>query len=352
MSEHHFNYFRVKNFKRFKDLEVKDIGQFNLVLGDNNVGKTSLLEALMWERGRFVFGDDKRFDSKFIPYLFKNQFEKNYGVSADVFWKLYSNVEGDQKIEFLNSRGDTQEIITYKPQGLVLSHRVLEDFRNFYIDFETSRNGSILSLSTEGVKINQERIGELTTPFIPFGQNLEKNVVSLYSKNIQFDKQKRANFIKGVTKLFPEIEGVEPSELGEENSLMVIRKTSNYNLNLTSFGDGFIKTIIVLMYLDEFAQNKLMIDEIDAGIHYSRMKDYWKVILQSAKDNDVQIFATTHNRECIESFNQALVELGAEYQEKARTITLKESPKGQNISAYTNTFEVLDDALEIGNDLR
>jgi len=38
--------FNVKNFKRFKFFEVKDIGQFNLIVGDNNVGKTSFLEAL------------------------------------------------------------------------------------------------------------------------------------------------------------------------------------------------------------------------------------------------------------------------------------------------------------------
>ena len=46
MENQHLTYFKVENFKKFDSLEVKDIGQFNLIVGDNNVGKTCLLEAL------------------------------------------------------------------------------------------------------------------------------------------------------------------------------------------------------------------------------------------------------------------------------------------------------------------
>ena len=49
MDTKHLSYFKVENFKRFDSLEVKDIGQFNLIVGDNNVGKTTLLEALLFD---------------------------------------------------------------------------------------------------------------------------------------------------------------------------------------------------------------------------------------------------------------------------------------------------------------
>ena len=49
METKHLSYFKVENFKRFDSLEVNDIGQFNLIVGDNNVGKTSLLEALLFD---------------------------------------------------------------------------------------------------------------------------------------------------------------------------------------------------------------------------------------------------------------------------------------------------------------
>ncbi|MDP5170014.1 MAG: AAA family ATPase [Bacteroidia bacterium] len=43
----HISSFKLTNFKQFKSLALDNIGQFNLIVGDNNVGKTSLLEALL-----------------------------------------------------------------------------------------------------------------------------------------------------------------------------------------------------------------------------------------------------------------------------------------------------------------
>jgi predicted ATP-dependent endonuclease of OLD family len=37
----------IRNFKCFEELKIEGCGQLNLILGDNNVGKTSVLEALL-----------------------------------------------------------------------------------------------------------------------------------------------------------------------------------------------------------------------------------------------------------------------------------------------------------------
>lgn len=68
MPEHkvyHHNYLRARNFKRFKDLEVKDMGLFNLTVGDNNVWKTSLLEAF-YQR---ILGFNKPFLEPLVKFL-------------------------------------------------------------------------------------------------------------------------------------------------------------------------------------------------------------------------------------------------------------------------------------------
>ena len=59
MENNHLTYFKVENFKKFDSLEVNDIGQFNLIVGDNNVGKTCLLEALLFDE------DEKQLISNF-----------------------------------------------------------------------------------------------------------------------------------------------------------------------------------------------------------------------------------------------------------------------------------------------
>ncbi|MBK6996615.1 MAG: AAA family ATPase [Lewinellaceae bacterium] len=77
MSKEHLTYFKVENFKRFDSLELTDIGQFNLVVGDNNVGKTSVLEALLFDTDR----------KKCISNLHKILFLKGFEYSAkDGVW--------------------------------------------------------------------------------------------------------------------------------------------------------------------------------------------------------------------------------------------------------------------------
>jgi AAA15 family ATPase/GTPase len=45
----HIENFVIKEFKCFKDFELKDLRQVNIFLGDNNIGKTSILEALLFD---------------------------------------------------------------------------------------------------------------------------------------------------------------------------------------------------------------------------------------------------------------------------------------------------------------
>jgi AAA15 family ATPase/GTPase len=53
--EKHIVDLTIGNFKRFSDFEVKNLGQFNLIVGDNNTGKTSFLEALLLGENENIF---------------------------------------------------------------------------------------------------------------------------------------------------------------------------------------------------------------------------------------------------------------------------------------------------------
>jgi len=40
------------------------------------------------------------------------------------------------------------------------------------------------------------------------------------------------------------------------------------------------------------------VDEIDTGLHFTVMSDMWKMLWETAKRLNVQIFATTHSNDC------------------------------------------------------
>ena len=52
----------------------------------------------------------------------------------------------------------------------------------------------------------------------------------------------------------------------------------------------------------------LLIDEAENGIHYSLQRDFWRMVLRTAQENEVQVVATTHSWDCIKGFAQAAMQ--------------------------------------------
>jgi len=73
----------------------------------------------------------------------------------------------------------------------------------------------------------------------------------------------------------------------------------------TQLGQAFARTLQV--YCEIFANKPkiLLIDEIENGLYYGGLEDYWKGLMAILEDQDVQLFATTHSRECMEAAHRA-----------------------------------------------
>ena len=150
------------------------------------------------------------------------------------------------------------------------------------------------------------------------------------------------------------IPNIEDITVDTNNSEVDIQINSELS-PLHQYGEGAKKLFRILVQITLQKGRKLLIDEIDAGIHYSHFSDFLKTILKVAKENDVQIFATTHNLECIEYFKEILEDELVEYQDLSRIISLQKLSES-TIKSYTHTFEEfeyeLDNEFEIrGGDL-
>ena len=71
MPNEHLSNFKIKSFRQFENLELSNLGQFNLILGDNNMGKISLLEALM-----FTVDFDTYLKNLIFAYIARNNTTK------------------------------------------------------------------------------------------------------------------------------------------------------------------------------------------------------------------------------------------------------------------------------------
>ena len=77
---------------------------------------------------------------------------------------------------------------------------------------------------------------------------------------------------------------------------------------LKSLGDGAVRVFGVALALANSRDGFLVIDEAENGIHHSLQERFWRMVLETAEANNVQVLATTHSRDCVEGFARAVTE--------------------------------------------
>ena len=85
-------------------------------------------------------------------------------------------------------------------------------------------------------------------------------------------------------------------------------KGLNRPVPLASLGDGAIHMFEVAVALANSRNGFLLIDEAANGLHYSVHEDYWRLVLRTAQENNVQVLATTHSWDCVTGFADAAKE--------------------------------------------
>lgn len=157
----------------------------------------------------------------------------------------------------------------------------------------------------------------------------------------------RKQFIENMKNFIPKIDRISVDT--ETGDIDIEEEDNDDVLPLTQYGEGANKLFRILLQITVCKGKVLVIDEFDAGIHYSRFSEFWGAILKTAKENDVQIIATTHNIECIQYFKCILQDDEFEfYRNEARIVTLRELSNG-NVKAYVREFEEFE--YELDNDL-
>jgi ABC-type branched-subunit amino acid transport system ATPase component len=86
---------------------------------------------------------------------------------------------------------------------------------------------------------------------------------------------------------------------GTRNHLVYVDLGKAPMIPVTQMGQAFARTLQI--YCEIFAKRPkmLLIDEIENGLYHEGLEDFWHGLLEVLDDQDVQLFATTHSRECM-----------------------------------------------------
>ena len=95
-----------------------------------------------------------------------------------------------------------------------------------------------------------------------------------------------------------------------QRSRTAIVKSSAYDhpIPLRSFGDGVNRIFGLILSLTCAKGGYLLVDEIENGLHHSVLTNAWWTIFRLSRELKVQVFATTHSHDCIDSFQKAAAE--------------------------------------------
>lgn len=112
-------------------------------------------------------------------------------------------------------------------------------------------------------------------------------------------------------------------------------------------GEGIERALSLFIYMQTSQNGYVFIDEIENGLHYSIQSEIWRAIAKAAKQNNCQVFATTHSYELIKAARNGLK--GGE--EDALSF-FRLDRENERIIARRFDFEMLDDAINSGLELR
>lgn len=104
---------------------------------------------------------------------------------------------------------------------------------------------------------------------------------------------------RGVVRIAPQAS--VPAWSGESNRSGFLIKHEGFDqpVPISSMGDGIWHLLSLAIAITRCRDGFLLVDEIDAGLHYKVLPDMWKMIIAASRRLNVQVVATTHSYDCI-----------------------------------------------------
>jgi AAA15 family ATPase/GTPase len=312
----------IDNFKAYPKVKINCNENFNFIVGENNVGKSTLLEALQLWKVSFdclVQKNHQNFYGTNTPrYLpFENLFFLRLSVINDVF-----NIQSKKKltitVEF--SHGDVSyplKISLEKPGSIDTYFRVkftassFKSFRDKIIELGLNLNNAIYLYQTKPVFHSTKN-----EPFYNNAQLLKK--ISL-GKSHEVIRNKLLKCENGETKfktIEDKLENIfktrltirrkNKSKQDEEYVRITIQEEHKKEVDLSLVGSGILQVLEILSTLEfinraDHCLNILLIDEPDSHVHSNLQS---ALIDELRSDGNNQVFLISHNDRLIQKADE------------------------------------------------
>ena len=335
----------ISGFRGFTSLSIPQLGRVTLLTGLNGVGKTTVLDAIRiyatathdtpwplaallaerlrqqdeWRDGLDEDGD-KVLVADYTGLFHGRSFPPGQPISIglkndennvqlDVYRAGSLSKEEEEKLILSLSRIEDTDIppllVTFKQHP-----KYLLPWINSRAYISLARRKRFFGMVDDDNKQSPERLN-----CVSIGPNLPNNeaLVEFIDKVALTEEDHKPKEALELI-LDDEIYGIAVIGRDERSRSRVMVKLSEQEPRapLKSLGDGVTRFFGIAAALVKSRNGILLIDEVENGIHYSVHEKLWKMILEAAHKYNIQVVATTHSRDTVVGFADAVDNLGME----------------------------------------
>jgi AAA15 family ATPase/GTPase len=308
----HLDSLKIKNFRILEDVTIEKLGHVNLIVGKNNSGKSTVLEALALLASGF--------NPEVMLFISNNRNVYRHLNTKDIESKVFSIeniISKSNEDPFLNWTyiGNQSHYLTFgyvkngKNNNLDIDREKGYSF-TYFIDDRNFMNFEVKAISNRALFMDMsENSHHMKKKAFNFGyittNNIDLNLfASSWDKIALTDDE---NLVLEMLKLIDsDITNLAfLSLVDSETRIPFVRlKNIERRIPLHQMGDGIFRLLQIILEIPKSKNSILLIDEFENGLHYSVQPKVWELIFELAYRFNIQVFATTHSWDCIESFSQ------------------------------------------------
>ncbi|GHP52569.1 ATP/GTP phosphatase [Helicobacter pylori] len=356
---------RIKNFKNFKNTTIDGFTKLNIITGENNAGKSNLLEALYCLVGKSMHPcaniteiyDNIRKEPLTTESKNLMFYNLNTRKKIQITTTLDNNQTLDLQIKFIASEDQNiieSQIIPTAEQTQIFSRLSFtlkknnEEIYNDHLNITKILNSppipnqSNYNRQFKNFEPNQSQklLPFESTAIMPSDIAYRQIHITQNMSKICSNNQLEQELNKHLNQFDNNIQSIS---FNTNNQLKLKMRNIKEKLPLSVFGDGLMKYLHIVSAFIANNATTIYIDEVENGLHFSCMRLLLEEIIDfinNNKDRNLQVFMTTHSQEFVEILDQVIKEKNFANQtklfclEKSNSSIVAEPYYGENLSLY------------------
>jgi len=348
----------IKNFKAFERLTLKEMTSVALVGGKNNVGKTSLLEALFMllaklnanpvlsqyaRRGLGTTEASK--EIAWAPIFHDFDPQQDIAISAELTKSVRETLHIKLKENIVPPSKQSESIreaTGIKTDGGAILLDALE------LRYGEDERALLYMDLSKGCQLHIEHMRGPSTPVVYLDSRTRRHPTEEAQVFGNIDRIGQTHRVVELLQVIePGLESLSLIPLGGQPIIHAKLKDFSSKVPVALTGEGMSRLLSIALALFEARGGIVLIDEIENGIHYTIQEQIWRAVARWSTELGSQVLATTHSYECLTNAHKALSAEGADLFTYFR---LDQTPEG--IVSKRLDHEMLGVALETGMEVR